>query len=573
MSRTAAQALADRLADLGARFAFGIPGGPIVHVFHALMTSERIRFVLSQHEAGAAFAAMGAAFTRGPREVPICLATAGPGATNLITGVAAADHERVPLLVITGNVATHLRGRGAVQDSSRGALDIVRMLEPITARSVTVDDPEALLPIAEELYELALSTLRPVHLDVPVDVSARRLQTRPPAPPSPGASRSPRPSSTAAREDLREVLQRFLAAERPVVFAGNGVKLAGRRQELQAIAERHRLPVIVSAHGKGTFDERHPLYAGAFGFGAGPEGTRFLEDHRPDACLFLCTSLGESSTGAWSPLLTGIPWKAQIDRDPSRMGRGFPVEHAIAADVGEAFAVLVEEPSRTSSAGSSAYPPFPALKAARPESDGDHHADRDVHPRALLRSIQRSLPPRCRIVSDIGNCMLWSIQELTLSGDQSFFVPLGLGSMGSGIGAAVGLAVTSPSTPTLCLVGDCAMLMFGGELHTVSVTAGRPLKLVVLNDGGHGTVAAGLDMLGLQGADVRFPQRVDFAGFARALRFDAHVVKNHGDLAGFDWGSFWSAPTPSLVDVHVDPSVPPPLGLRIKGLGVPGLVA
>lgn len=566
---TAARALVTRLAELGARLAFGIPGGPIVHVFHALATSERIRFVLSQHEAGAAFAAMGAAFVRSAREVPICLATAGPGATNLITGVAAADHERVPLFVLTGNVATHLRGKGAVQDSSRDALDIVRMLEPITARSVTVERAEELVPVAEELYELALATLRPVHLNVPVDVSATRVQTAP----STGAPRAPRPSSMATRAELREVLHRFLAAKRPLVFAGNGVKLSGRCQELRAIAERHRLPVMVSAHGKGTFDEHHPLFAGGFGFGSGPEGMRFLEEHRPDACLFLCTSLSESTTAAWSPLLTRIPTKVQIDRDPARMGRGFPVEHAIAADVGDVFGVLVEAEPRLTVKGDSPSPPPLITKAVRPEIDGDHPLNAEVNPRSLLRAIQRALPPKCRVVSDIGTCMLWAIQELALTRDQAFYVPLGLGSMGSGIGAAVGLTIKSPAIPTLCLAGDGAMLMSGGELHTASVTAGRPLKVVVLNDGGHGTVDAGLDMLGLRGADVRFPARVDFASWARALRFEGHVVRNHGELARFDWASFWASPAPSLVDVHVDPKVAPPLGPRIKGLGVPGLVS
>jgi acetolactate synthase I/II/III large subunit len=243
------------------------------------------------------------------------------------------------------------------------------------------------------------------------------------------------------------------------------------------------------------------------------------------------------------------------------------VEHAIAADVGEAFAVLAEAPARTT-AFAGRRPP-----AAERDGEGAHAVDREVHPGALIRALGRSMPPRCRVVSDIGTCMLWAIRELTLADDQAFFVPMSLGSMGSGIGAAVGLQIRSPAVPTLCLAGDCAMLMLGGELHTASAAGGHPIKVVVLNDGGHGTVDAGLGLLGLRGASVRFPDRVDFASWARALHFDAHVVRTNGDLARFDWASFWSGATPSLVDVHVDPSVPPPLDLRIKGLCAPGLVS
>jgi acetolactate synthase I/II/III large subunit len=323
---------------------------------------------------------------------------------------------------------------------------------------------------------------------------------------------------------------------------------------------------MVSAHGKGAIDEHHPLHVGAFGIATRPDAMRFLEAHPPDACLFLGTSLNECSTGAWSPRLAGIPSKIHIDRDAARLGRGFPVEHAIAADIGDVLAVLAEAVPRTTAFAAS------TTKTSRAEGDDLHAVDGEVHPRSLLRALGRSLPRSCRVVSDIGNCMLWAIQELELTRDQAFFVPMSLGSMGSGIGAAVGLVASSPATPTLCLAGDCAMLMLGAELHT-AVAAEHPLKVVVLNDGGHGTVDAGLGMLGLRGASVRFPKRVDFAAWARALGFEARVVHTQGDLARFDWASFWSSGTPTFLDVHIDPSVPPPLDLRIKGLGAPGLAS
>lgn len=559
---SAAQALVERLAALGVKYAFGILGGPIVYVGHALMTHPRIHCMLAQHEGGGAFAAMGRGFVREHRELPVCFGTSGPGSTNLMTGVAAADAERVPLFVLSGNVATHLKGKGAVQESFPGGLDTVRMFESITVKSVSVEDPARILEIVDDLYELSLQTLRPVHLNIPTDVAVAKIGVRD-VPSAPGTEGR----QFCGSEETQVALARFLSSERPMIYAGNGVKLSRLQEMLKNVAELHQLPVMVTAHGKGAFDELHPLYVGCFGIASGTRSMRFLEQYDPTACLFVGTSLNECSTAAWNPILERIPLKIQVDRDRARIGRAFSVEHPIVEDLDKIFIALANAKAQR---GPFSWNTHGEILRAPPQFD----MTREVHPQLLLQELNRSLPESCCVVTDIGNAMLWAIQELQVRPGQEFFVPMGLGSMGSGIGAAVGLQVGSPRLPVLCIAGDCSMLMSGAELHTASAV-GLPVKVIVLNDGGHGTVAAGLDMLQLTGASVRFRQRVDFSLWARALHFDTHVLRTGAELAGFDWAGFWKASRPTLLDVHIDPTVPPPLDVRLKGLknrGTPGLI-
>ena len=155
---------------MGYRTAFGIPGGGIASIFAAL--GRRLRVVLSQHEGGAAYMAMGHSLATAGREVGLCFGTSGPGITNLITGIAAAWEEKVPLFVLTGNVSTELVGKGAAQDAYPDGLDAVGMLKPVTERSVTAMTADQIIPLAVELHDLAVRTSRPVHLNVPVNLAS-----------------------------------------------------------------------------------------------------------------------------------------------------------------------------------------------------------------------------------------------------------------------------------------------------------------------------------------------------------------------------------------------------------------
>jgi acetolactate synthase-1/2/3 large subunit len=564
-----ADALVDALHTLGYRTAFGIPGGGIASIFAAL--GGRLRVVLSQHEGGAAYMALGQSLTTAGREVGLCFGTSGPGITNLITGVAAAWEEQVPLFVLTGNVSTELIGKGAAQDAYPGGLDAVAMLRPVTARSVTAMTAHQIIPLAAELHHLALRARRPVHLNVPVNLASLPFE---------GGfvgSETVGDTLTGARvaherwigarswdtDAMDSAIRALAGAERPLILAGHGVKTSGLGATLAAALTAVGIPALVTSHGKGILPDDHPLLMGTFGFAAPESSTARLEAYRPDVLLFLGTDLGETSTAGWSPLLARPRVKIHVDWDETRFHRVYRVELPVRAEIACFLARLGERwtplrPARTvwSSAPTAEERPTPLSSATGL-----------LHPVELMGVLGDRLPDDALIFVDIGNTMAWTIRHLPLRGRQDLFVPMALGPMGSGLGAAIGAQASRPDRPVIALVGDCAMMMHGTEMLT-ALRAGLPVKTFVFNDGGHGMVEHGLTLLGMPAEGLRFHRRVDFLAFAQALGVRAARFDNPAALAEFDWRAEWRNPEPLLVDLIVDPAVVPPILSRTRVLGL-----
>ena len=564
--RSYADALIDALHTLGYRTAFGIPGGGIASIFAAL--GGRLRVVLSQHEGGAAYMALGQSLATAGREVGLCFGTSGPGITNLITGVAAAWEEQVPLFVLTGNVSTELIGKGAAQEAYPGGLDAVAMLRLVTARSVTAMTAEQIVPLAAELHHLALRARRPVHLNVPVNLASLPFAGSETSGDALAGTRAAHERWSDARswdtDAMDTAIRSLAAAERPLILAGHGVKTSGLGATLAAALTAVGIPALVTSHGKGILPDDHPLLMGTFGFAA-PESTMArLEAYRPDVLLFLGTDLGETSTAGWSPLLAKPRVKIHVDWDEERFHRVYRVELPVRAEIGSFLARLVGRwPS-----------PKPARSAwsSPPASDeGPATAPVSVtgllHPVELMGALGNSLPDDALVFADIGNAMAWAIRHLPLRGRQELFVPMALGPMGSGLGAAIGAQASRPDRPVIALTGDCAMTMHGTEMLT-ALGAGLPVKTFVFNDGGHGMVEHGLTLLGMPAEGLRFRRRVDFLAFAQALGVRAVRFDDPAALAGFDWGAEWRTPEPLLVELIVDPTVVPPILSRTRVLGL-----
>ena len=575
--RSYADALIDALHTLGYRTAFGIPGGGIASIFAAF--GGRLRVVLSQHEAGAAYMALGQSLATAGREVGLCFGTSGPGITNLITGVAAAWEEQVPLFVLTGNVSTELIGKGAAQDAYPGGLDAVAMLRPVTARSVTAMTADQIIPLAAELHHLAVRARRPVHLNVPVNLASLPFPTTSEGRLAGSETIADTLASALAAHQRRidarswdteamdSAISTLARAERPLILAGHGVKTSGLGAALAAALTAVGIPALVTSHGKGILPDDHPLSMGTFGFAAPPSSTARLEAYRPDVLLFLGTDLGETSTAGWSPLLAKPRVKIHVDWDEERFHRVYRVEMPVRAEIACFLARLVERwpsprPARpawssASVAGEGAGdPPTPPASAAGL-----------LHPVELMARLADSLPDDALVFADIGNAMAWAIRYLPLRGRQELFVPMALGPMGSGLGAAIGAQASRPDRPVIALTGDCAMMMHGTEMLT-ALGAGLPVKTFVLNDGGHGMVEHGLTLLGMPAEGLRFRRRVDFLAFGQALGVRAVQFDNPAALAAFDWRAEWRAPEPLLVDLIVDPAVVPPILSRTRVLGL-----
>ena len=572
--RSYADALVDALHTLGYRTAFGIPGGGIASIFAAL--GGRLRVVLSQHEGGAAYMALGQSLATAGREVGLCFGTSGPGITNLITGVAAAWEEQVPLFVLTGNVSTELIGKGAAQDAYPGGLDAVAMLRPVTARSVTAMTADQIIPLAAELHHLALRARRPVHLNVPVNLASlpfpRSIEGSFAGSETVGDTLAGALAAHQRRIDARSwdteamdsAIRALAAAERPLILAGHGLKTSGLGATLAAALTAVGIPALVTSHGKGILPDEHPLLMGTFGFAAPPSSVARLEAYRPDVLLFLGTDLGETSTAGWSPLLARPQLKIHVDWDEERFHRVYRVELPVRAEIACFLARLVERwpsPKPARSAWRSG-PTVEGRPAAQPAS-----ASGLLHPVELMGALADSLPDDALVFADIGNVMAWAIRHLPLRGRQELFIPMALGPMGSGLGAAIGAQASRPDRPVIALVGDCAMMMHGTEMLT-ALGAGLPVKTFVLNDGGQGMVEHGLTLLGMPAEGLRFHRRVDFLAFAQALGVRAVRFDDPAALVRFDWRAEWRNPEPLLVELIVDPAVVPPILSRTRVLGL-----
>jgi thiamine pyrophosphate-dependent acetolactate synthase large subunit-like protein/aspartate/tyrosine/aromatic aminotransferase len=569
-----AQALVRALEDLGYRRAFGIPGGAIAGLYAALARSS-IRTILTQHEGGAAYMAMGQSLATAGREVGLCFGTSGPGITNLITGVAAAFEEQVPMFVLTGNVSTELAGKGAAQDATPGGIDAVGMLRAVTARSVTAAAARDIVPLAVELHEAAVRARRPVHLNVPVNLAAapaggeaRRLAALAPrCALDPDGARDVRASDRA----LDEAVQALLAAERPVVLAGHGIKVSGLGAALARALDAAAVPALCTSHGKGILPDDHPMLVGVFGFAAPPSSTAFLDAYQPDAIAFLGTDLGETSTAGWSPLLARPALKIHVDRDPSRFHRAYRAELAVRAELDAFLARLVDVARTADPTGARRRRRLDAVSAWRPPAPAEPEPARApaglVSPPALMAALAGRLPRDALVFADIGNTMAWVLHELPIRDRQELYVPMALGAMGSALGGAIGAQAARPDRPVVALVGDCAMTMHGAEMLT-ALLAQLPVKVLVLNDQGHGMVDHGLALLGMRAGGLRHPRRVDFTAFGQALGVRALQVGSLREFVAVDWARCFAAPEPLIVDVAIDPAVVPPILARTRVLGV-----
>ncbi|HOW89563.1 MAG TPA: thiamine pyrophosphate-binding protein, partial [Elusimicrobiales bacterium] len=330
---TAVGLLVRYLKGEGVKYVFGIPGGALIHFYEAMFDEGGITPVLSKHEGGASFMADG--YARASGKIGVCCATTGPGATNLVTGVACAYADSVPMLVLTGQVATSAFGKGAFQESTAHGIDIVDMFKTVTKSSVMIPSPEKTGDILRGALRTALSgRMGPVHVNFPMDFMKKKVSSM--VIPS---SRYRITAGAFDREAVKRASSALLRAKKPAILAGSGVNISGAYEELGKLAEKLDIPVATSPKAKGAFPEDHVLSLGVFGFGATLHSEQYLLAEDTDLLLVVGTSLGEASTCTWDSRLGAGRTLIQIDVDPEVIGNNYPVDCGIC---GDARAVLRE---------------------------------------------------------------------------------------------------------------------------------------------------------------------------------------------------------------------------------------
>jgi acetolactate synthase-1/2/3 large subunit len=554
------------LKEEGVSHVFAIPGGLLHPLMAAVEADASLTLVMPKHEEGAAFMADG--FARVTGKLAVCAGTSGPGATNLVTGVACAFADGVPMVVITGQAASHALGKGAAQETPREGIDIVEMFRPITKYSAMVTTPESLAHHVRRALRLALTGRPgPVHLNVPVDLWEKAAEEDWFDP------RTYRPESHAFdRLAVKAAADALLSAEFPVVLAGSGVASANAQEHLRALVELLHARVATSPRGKGVFPEDHPLSLGILGNAGHRDARETILGDEVDVLFTVGASLSETSTFNWTPRLRPSGALIQLDIDADRVGRNYPVDVAL---IGDAQAILIEivyhlhRRIRDGVFPASRWRERPAMVRGheRYEDAGRRLSDKSpITPQRWRADLQEVLPHDAVVFSDIGGHMLFNMHHLCIGAGQRFVINLGFGSMGHGTVAPIGAAMADPGRPVFALVGDGCFAMNGMELITAA-EHDVPVIWIVENNNMHGITWHCSALLSggtpMRAAVYRRPLEV--ASLARAMGLHARVVERPGQMQDAVLEALRLG-GPAVIEVRVDGSVVPPLGERAKSL-------
>lgn len=488
MQRSGAQLIIDFLEQRGVGVVAGMPGGANLPLYDALHAS-RIRHVLVRHEQAAGFIAQGIARVTG--RAGVCFATSGPGATNLVTPLADARMDSVPVVAITGQVPTALLGTDAFQE-----VDTVSIFRPVVKDVAMVRHVDEVWPALQRAFELAESGRPgPVLLDVPKDVQQART-TAPvtsPVPPTAAAE----PLSEALLDRALELLR---SAERPVLYLGGGVSRAAAHELVAQLARREQLPVVCSLMGLGAFDPAHPLFCGMLGMHAAPYTNLLL--HECDLLLAIGVRFDDRATGKLSEFCPRAR-TIHVDIDAREIGKLRRVDVGIVSDAATFLQAFLPRTSE------SARPTWLARVAAlRKQSPLPEPAIQEgMHPLAILRAIGDCLAPETAVTTDVGQHQMWVAQSLPIRSPRQLLTSGGLGSMGFGLPAAIGAALANGAR-AICVTGDGSLAL---NIHELATLAELDLDVViVLFDNRH---------LGL----VRQQQTLFYGERLHACAFERHT--------------------------------------------------
>jgi len=528
------------LAELGVNTFYGIPGGAIGSVYDALVDHPELRVINTRHETGATFMAMGHSRVGG--SLPCVLMTSGPGITNALTGLAAASADGVPLIAIGGEVPKRNFGRGALQEGSRYQLDVVGMVRSVTKFAAEITNPRAATSIVRKAVATALSGRQgPVFLSLPLDIASERV-----APLRTGSQVST--SFELDGETIERAAQALQTAERPLMLVGSGARHPEAVRLIGTLAATLQIPVATTPKGKGVFPESDPLSLGVFGFGGHPSATEYLQGG-VDVLLCIGCGLGETGTNSWSDVLQPSKTFIQIDIDAAQIGKNYQVTYGIVGPSHLVLRSLVSKAHRRlrgPTRGGIRY--HDTAKPGRPY----------LQPRAVLQGLQDVMPSNTIYTSDIGEHTIYALHHLRIDEPDGFIVNMGLGSMGSGIGAAIGAKVARPDRPVVAICGDFGFQMLGMELATC-VQSRIGVVFAIFNDLRMRMVESGQNTIFGRALDMRSPG-VDFAALAQSMGAVGVTIKSEADLHAF---KHTTSDLPVVLDIHIDPESTFPVHGRI----------
>jgi acetolactate synthase-1/2/3 large subunit len=479
---TGAFALIDSLIRNGTKHIFGYPGGAILPIYDELYLWEEwnlIEHILVRHEQGAAHAAD--AYSRSSGEIGVCFATSGPGATNLVTGIATANMDSVPMIVITGQVGTTFIGTDAFQE-----VDIFGITLPIVKHSYVIRDAKKMLQTVSEAFFIAKNGRPgPVLIDIPKDVGLEEIYNYQPIYSQDIIKqKSHKFLYQTNLEHIKTALNYITQASQPLLYVGGGAVVSNAREELLILAEKYQIPVTTTLMGKGAFNERHPLCLGMLGM----HGTAYANFAVSDCDLLI--AIGARFDDRVTGKLDDFASQAQIlhiDIDPSEIGKNKIPHLAIIGDIKKVLQEILKlsvqqgKIKKTSTKfwlerilkWKENYPLIvPKLK-------------NQISPQEIIAKIADTVPFGY-FTTDVGQHQMWSAQFLKCD-SRKWMSSAGLGTMGYGLPAAIGAQIAYPTSSVICISGDASFQMNLQELGTIS-QYNLPIKIIILNNKWQGMV-------------------------------------------------------------------------------------
>ena len=462
MQLTGAEIVVECLIEQGVDTVFGYPGGAILNVYDALYKyQDKIYHVLTSHEQGASHAADG--YARATGKVGVCLATSGPGATNLVTGIATAMMDSVPMVAITCNVGKFLLGKDSFQE-----VDIAGIVMPITKHSFIVKDIETLADTMRKAFYIAKSGRPgPVLVDVTKDVTGGTYDYVPRRP-----ATINREVSGICKEDMESAVQMIKEAQKPFIFVGGGSVISGASEEIRELARRIQAPVCDSLMGKGAFPGDDPLYTGMLGM----HGTKAsdLGVMKSDLLIVLGARFSDRVTGNAKTFAKNAKI-LQIDVDAAEINKNVVVDTAIVGDVREVLRRLLKEiPAKE-------HPEWISYIQELKENNPLKYDHTQLTGPYVIEKLYELTQGDAIITTDVGQHQMWAAQYYKYKEPRTLLTSGGLGTMGYGLGAAIGAKTGCPDKTVVNIAGDGCFRMNMNEIAT-AVRCGRPLVQIVLNN-------------------------------------------------------------------------------------------
>lgn len=534
MKLNGSQILLETLLEQGTDTIFGYPGGAALNIYDELYKySDRIRHVLAAHEQGASHAADG--YARATGKVGVVLATSGPGATNLVTGIATAFMDSIPLIAITANVGTNFIGRDSFQE-----IYIAGVTMPITKHNFVVRNVEKLADTVRQAYEIAISGRPgPVLIDIPKDVTAAVCEFEH----KPAVHKRPNPK--IQHEQISKMAEMVNAAERPVILFGGGVISSDACELLLRFMKRGDIPACHSLMGIGALDKEEPLNLGLIGMHGWVSAGRAVDN--ADLVIALGTRFSDRVATKMGDFASAAK-VVQVDIDESEVNKNIAVEHSVIGDVHdvlEAVLPLIDHADHT---------PWKEQIASWKERMDYKPKDNDavLRPHQLMKKIDELIGKDDIVATDVGQHQMWAAQFTGRSKPRTFLTSGGLGTMGFGYGAAIGAQVGEPDKRVVHVTGDGSFHMNLQEMCT-AVSNNLPVITVVVNNSVLGMVYQWqTSFYGKRYSNTDPHRKTDFVKLAEA--FGAKGLRCD-TLAGFEACMKEALATtdgPVLIDAHID---------------------